>query len=250
MAGADQRRQRRSGGSLTTSPGPDPAGGVLLSAARRRWRDTFSIRASQRAGIAMSGDAELFYRRFGRRGETPVLIIHDSGHHDSRDWIDVASEICEDRAVVAFDSRGCGKSTGDPSQIDSLRLQTADIGNLLDYLGWEAAILVAHSTGGAAALRFAAGNPHRVAGLALVEHCPGNEADGSGHDPWDALASVSAPLLVVRAGRSVTCDDQAIARMCALAADATVVVLDCGHDVPHEAPVELAEAIRAFLPWI
>lgn len=61
---------------------------------------------------------------------------------------------------------------------------------------------------------------------------------------------MNAPLLVVRATRSAACDDEALARVCAIALDTTVEEVDSGHDVPGEAPAELADAIRAFLPWI
>jgi pimeloyl-ACP methyl ester carboxylesterase len=229
---------------------PDPAGGALLSAARRRWRDTFSIRTTHRAGIAASGEVELFYRGFGHRGETPVLLLPFADRHDSRGWVDVASEISEDRAVVAFDARGHGKSTGSPSREPSPVSQLNDIWNLLDHLRWDTAIIVGHSSAGALALRFAAEHPQRVAGLVLVDYTPARQLGGSTRDPRDAPASVSAPLLVVRATRSAVCDDHALARVCSLAADPTVVEVDSGHDVPAEAPAELADAIRAFLPWI
>jgi len=69
-------------------------------------------------------------------------------------------------------------------------------------------------------------------------------------DPWDTLESVSAPLFVVQATRSAVYDEETLARVCSLAVDATVAQLDCGHDVPGEAPAELADAIRGFLPWV
>ena len=37
-------------------------------------------------GSARRGDVELFYRRFGRPGNTPVLIIHGLSYF-SYDWI-------------------------------------------------------------------------------------------------------------------------------------------------------------------
>jgi pimeloyl-ACP methyl ester carboxylesterase len=61
---------------------------------------------------------------------------------------------------------------------------------------------------------------------------------------------VRAPLLVVSAIGSTVYGAYALARVCAVALDATVEEVDCGHDVPGEAPAELADAIRGFLPWI
>jgi esterase len=286
-----------------------------------------STKTTHRTGTATSGDVDLFYRRFGHPGETPVLVLHGGNYYDSYDWIDVASEISEDRAVVAFDARGYGKSTWSPSQDYSLDAHLKDVQNLLDHLGWDRAIILGHSRGGSFALRFAAEHPQRVAGLVLVDYSPGHQTGranrrqavesasssplyatledalgASSRDPrslespvkrarleaifakrgnswanvvrdpayrssrpsdqpgwtptyrpenlWYSLAAVPAPLLVVRALRSSAYDDQALARVCSVAVDPTVVEVDCGHDVPGEAPAELAEAIRAFLPWI
>ena len=61
-----------------------------------------STKTTHRTGSATSGDVELFYRRFGHPGEIPVLILHGDNYYDSYDWIEVASAISEDRAVVAF----------------------------------------------------------------------------------------------------------------------------------------------------
>jgi pimeloyl-ACP methyl ester carboxylesterase len=286
-----------------------------------------SIKTTHRTGTTTSGDVELFYRRFGQPGETPVLILHGANYYDSYDWIDIASELAEDRTVVAFDARGYGKSTWSPSQDYSLDAQLKDIQNLLDHLGWGKAIIVGHSRGGSFGLRLAAEHPDRVAGLVLVDYSPGHQPGGTNRQPavetvagaplyatladalgassrdprslespfkrarleaifakrgnswvnvardpayavgrpadrpgwtptygaqdlWDALAAASAPLLVIRAKRSAVYDDQTLARVCSLSADATVVEVDSGHDVPGEAPAEMADAISAFLPWI
>ena len=54
---------------------------------------------------------EIFYRRFGRPGRTPVLIVHGLSYF-SYDWIGPAAGIAVDREVVAIDMRGFGQSTG------------------------------------------------------------------------------------------------------------------------------------------
>jgi len=42
-----------------------------------------------------SGDAETFYRAFGEKGETPIVIMHGTTYYDSRDWIEVAAKLAE-----------------------------------------------------------------------------------------------------------------------------------------------------------
>ena len=43
-------------------------------------------------GRVRSGDTEIFYRRFGRPGRTPVLIVHGLSYF-SYDWIGPAAGI-------------------------------------------------------------------------------------------------------------------------------------------------------------
>ena len=53
-------------------------------------------------GSVKNGDVDLFYRRFGSPGATPILIVHGLSFF-SYDWIEVASRIATDREVVAID---------------------------------------------------------------------------------------------------------------------------------------------------
>ena len=62
-------------------------------------------------GRVRSGDAEIFYRRFGRPGRTPVLIAHGLSYF-SYDWIGPAAGIAVDREVVAIDMRGFANLPG------------------------------------------------------------------------------------------------------------------------------------------
>ena len=125
-----------------------------------------------------SGDVELFYRRFGVPGLTPMLILHGANYYDSYDWIEVATAFAVDREVVAFDARGYGASTWSPSQDYSIDAQIADIGVVCDALGWAQPILLGASRGGSFALRFAARFPARASAVVLVDYCPGRTAVG------------------------------------------------------------------------
>jgi hypothetical protein len=44
----------------------------------------------QRNGWVNSGDVSIFYRAFGTRGGTPILLMHGANYFDSYDWIGVA----------------------------------------------------------------------------------------------------------------------------------------------------------------
>lgn len=124
-------------------------------------------------GTVSSGDVTLFYRLFGKPGATPVLIFHGANYYDSADWIEVASELASDRQVLAWDTRGFGKSTWSPSKDYSLDAHMGDVNTLLDHLGWNEVIAMGHSMGGGRSILFSARFPDRVEKLVIVDHCPG-----------------------------------------------------------------------------
>jgi pimeloyl-ACP methyl ester carboxylesterase len=66
--------------------------------------------------------------------------------------------------------RGFGDS--DWADDYSVPAMAADIGALLDHLGWRKAIVVGHSMGARNACYFASRRPRRVAALALVDYAP------------------------------------------------------------------------------
>ncbi len=123
-----------------------------------------------------SGDVEIFYRLFGKAGETPVVIVHGLSYF-SYDWIPMAAVLAADRQVAAMDMRGFGDSGW--AQDYSVPAVARDIIGLLDHLGWAQAILVGHSMGGRHCTYCAAENPDRISGLVLVDWSPENAPAGA-----------------------------------------------------------------------
>lgn len=123
-----------------------------------------------------SGDVEIFYRLFGKAGETPVVIVHGLSYF-SYDWIPMAAVLAADRQVAAMDMRGFGDSGW--AQDYSVPAVARDIIGLLNHLGWAQAILVGHSMGGRHCTYCAAENPDRIAGLVLVDWSPENAPAGA-----------------------------------------------------------------------
>ncbi len=125
-----------------------------------------------RTATVPSADVMLFYRRFGAPGATPVLILHGANYYDSADWIEVAGDLATDREVVAYDARGYGRSTRSPSKDYSSDAQLGDALAVLDDLGWQKAVIVGASRGGAFGLAFASHFPERTAGFVAVDYYP------------------------------------------------------------------------------
>jgi len=111
-------------------------------------------------GRVRSGELQIHYRRAGRPGGTPFLIVHGLSYF-SYDWLPVAEELGRDREVVAIDMRGFGDSDWSPTQDYSVTAMGGDIVAALDHLDWRRAVLVGHSMGGRSTTYVAAKQPAR-----------------------------------------------------------------------------------------
>jgi pimeloyl-ACP methyl ester carboxylesterase len=124
-----------------------------------------------------SGDVDIFYRRFGKPGRTPALIVHGLSYF-SYDWIGPATALASDREIVAIDMRGFGQSGWSAARNYKLETLVSDVTNVLDALGWRQAVLIGHSFGGRVALATAGWHPQRAAGVVLVDFAPDIAAAG------------------------------------------------------------------------
>ncbi len=174
--------------------------------------------ALHRTGTIASGDVTLFYRHFGVPGGTPVLIFHGANYYDSGDWIDVAAALARDREVAAWDTRGFGESSWSGSKDYSYDAIMADANALMSHFGWRKAVLMGHSLGGSYALIFAAHFPQRVAGLILVDHCPGrtSAATVSVNNKPKVFPTIEAALAETSREKSIARGTPAWARLAAL----------------------------------
>src|SRR3970282_899900 len=98
-------------------------------------------------GRVRSGDIAIFYRKLGRRGGLPLLIVPGLSYF-SYDWLEVAQALGAEREVIAIDMRGFGDSDWSPAKDYSVPAMAQDIVNVLDHAGWQRAILAGHSMGG------------------------------------------------------------------------------------------------------
>ena len=145
-----------------------------------------------------SGDVDLFCRTFGKRGATPLLIMHGANYFDSFDWIDVAAALSADREVVAFDQRGFGESGWSPSKNYSVDALMGDISAVIDHFGWSRPIVMGHSASGRLAVSFASNFPSYLSQLVIVDSSFAHEGGGgrgpSVGNPPVMFASVDAAM--------------------------------------------------------
>jgi esterase len=148
---------------------------------------------------ARSGDVAIHFRKLGRRGAMPLVLVHGLSYF-SYDWLGVGAALGHEREVLAMDMRGFGDSEWSPAKDYSVPAMGADIVAVLDALGWPRAVLVGHSMGGRSTTYVAAKRPERVAGLVLVDYTPENAPAGAkrvtekvGNQP-DAFRSIEAAM--------------------------------------------------------
>ena len=128
-------------------------------------------------GRVRSGEVSIHFRKLGKPGAVPLLIVHGLSYC-SWDWLEVAHSLSTDREVVAMDMRGFGESDWSAKKDYSVPTMGQDIVSVLDHLGWSKAVLVGHSMGGRSTTYVAAKHPGRAAGLALIDFTPENAPAG------------------------------------------------------------------------
>ena len=106
----------------------------------------------------------------------PALFLH-GGRLTARTWDYACLGLRSQVHAVALDMRGHGDS--DWADSYTLDAWAADVGSVLDGLGWPTAHLVGMSLGGCAAAHFAVAAQHRVASLVTVDVGPGVAFEGT-----------------------------------------------------------------------
>jgi pimeloyl-ACP methyl ester carboxylesterase len=131
-------------------------------------------------GRVASCDVSIFYRHFGAKGRTPILIMHGPNYFDSYDWIGVAGALAGDREVVAFDRRGWGESSWSPSKDYSVDAHVSDALAVTSRLGWDQVIIMGHSASGRTVVSMGAHFGNKVAAVIVVDPLLAGEPPGGG----------------------------------------------------------------------
>jgi pimeloyl-ACP methyl ester carboxylesterase len=100
--------------------------------------------------------------------DTPLLFVHSLAGNTTH-WEQQLAHTRTTGCGIAFDLRGHGQSDPPRNGDYSLEGCADDVQAVMDALGVDRAVLVAHSMGAGVAAAFAATRPERVAGLLLVD---------------------------------------------------------------------------------
>lgn len=127
----------------------------------------------------------LHYLDWGNPGAPPPLLIHGGRDH-ARSWDWTAERLRRDYHVIVPDLRGHGDSDWSSDGNYSLGSWVFDLVQLVDHLDLGPVSIVAHSLGGAIALRYTGLYPEKVARLVSIE--------GSGMEPPGLVAYYNLPV--------------------------------------------------------
>ncbi|MFN8203405.1 MAG: alpha/beta hydrolase [Solirubrobacteraceae bacterium] len=118
---------------------------------------------------------------------TPVVLLH--GLTATRRYVVMGSTALErsGHRVVAYDARGHGES--DPGDRYDYAALAGDLGQLLDELDIERAVLAGASMGAHTLLRYALDHPERALAAVVITPAYDPDASPAALERWDALSA-------------------------------------------------------------
>jgi pimeloyl-ACP methyl ester carboxylesterase len=148
---------------------------ALLAAIAVAWSCLVPVAASAAEAFFDSAGVKIRYLDEGR-GD-PVILVHGYSTNTEEQWIQskVLPELSRSYRVVAFDSRGHGKSDKPHAREQYGPQMAKDIFRLMDHLGIRRAHIVGYSLGAHIVAQGLTLSPHRYATLSM----------GGGAGRWD-----------------------------------------------------------------
>ncbi|MDZ4380778.1 MAG: alpha/beta hydrolase [Parvibaculum sp.] len=130
--------------------------------------DSASPRTGPASHIYFSQRLRLHYVDWGNESAPPMLMIHGGRDH-CRNWDWTAEALRERYHIIAPDLRGHGDSQWMVGSSYEMNDYVYDIAQLIHQKGLAPLTIVAHSMGGAIALRYAGLYPENVKKLIVIE---------------------------------------------------------------------------------
>ncbi|MBI2724132.1 MAG: alpha/beta fold hydrolase [Chloroflexi bacterium] len=153
--------------------------------------------------IALINGIDLYYEEHGDAAAEPVLLIMGLSMNCAA-WAMQIPALSQRYRVVAFDNRGCGRSS-QPHGAYSIAGMAADAAALLDHVGIDRTHIVGASMGGMIAQEFALRFPARVRSLSLLCTTPG----GPHTADYERMLSETARVLAANTLEEIMTPEQA-----------------------------------------
>jgi pimeloyl-ACP methyl ester carboxylesterase len=122
-------------------------------------------------GTLALDDGAIYVRQDGPRDAPALLLIHGNAS-SARWWDELVPMLTGSHRVIRIDLLGYGRSAKPADRSYALTDQARRVGVAMDRLGVERAIVVGHSSGGAAATALAERRPDLVTALVLINTGP------------------------------------------------------------------------------
>jgi pimeloyl-ACP methyl ester carboxylesterase len=101
--------------------------------------------------------------------DAPLLVLLHGGRDHAHNWDWVARSLRHDWHIICLDLRGHGDSSWSPDGSYSMPFYVSDLAQLIHQVADGPVPIVAHSLGGAIALRYGGIYPERVSHLVAIE---------------------------------------------------------------------------------
>ena len=141
----------------------------------------------EQIGRARDG-ARLVYTLHGAPDAANRIVLVHSLAMDRSFWRPLAERLAGSAAVLTYDCRGHGHSDK-PSGSQTVEVHADDLADLMDQLGWPAALVAGASMGGCIALAFAIRHPARARALGLIDTTAWYGADAPKN--WEQRANAA-----------------------------------------------------------
>jgi pimeloyl-ACP methyl ester carboxylesterase len=120
---------------------------------------------------AVIGGMRLHYLEWGMAGKPPIVFLHGGGLN-AHTWDAVCADLSSDYHCYAVDLRGHGDSEWSPTLDYGLDAHVRDLAGFVDITGSDRLVVVGHSLGGHAGIRYASEHSDRLAALVVVDTSP------------------------------------------------------------------------------
>lgn len=113
-----------------------------------------AVRAPAAEGFAPVPGGRVFWRRFGGRGKTPLLVLH-GGPGAAHNYLLSMQALADERPVIFYDQLGCGRADAPADEaLYTVQRSVDELDAVRKALGLDRVVLYGHSWGTVLALEY------------------------------------------------------------------------------------------------